>query len=327
MIDSIAVIGLGSISLRHRQNIKELFPQCTVVALSASGRRNVGDVDNADLLISTIEELIELKPYMAIVASPATSHVQFAIRLIEAGIPVLIEKPLAASAEQCTELLKVTQSSPVPSAVAYCLRYMPATLIIKSLLEQNQIGKIYSVSVNVGQYLPDWRSNKNYRDSVSAQASLGGGVLLELSHELDYLRWFLGDFTVAFAQLRNSEQLDLAVEEIADLVLISDVGVTCHVHMDFLQQSPQRLCSFVGEKARLDWDLLANTIIVHDANGTETLLNEPLWSRNEMYLTMLQDFIANIQAKQHRCVEIEDAFKTLTLIDSIKHQAQWGAKL
>ncbi|WP_421227154.1 Gfo/Idh/MocA family protein [Aeromonas jandaei] len=180
-MERIAVIGLGNISIRHRKILKYLYPLASICVMSASGQTVVTRVSDCDVFVSSVEELIQHRIELAIVASPATLHAVHAIPLIEAGIPVLIEKPLAVSLADCEAIQTASREHNTPVAVGYCLRYLPSALIMKELLDEQKVGHCYYAHVEIGQYFPDWRPNKDYRHSVSASAELGGGVLLELS--------------------------------------------------------------------------------------------------------------------------------------------------
>ncbi|WP_057830865.1 Gfo/Idh/MocA family protein [Colwellia sp. TT2012] len=324
---SIGVIGLGNISQRHRKNLKMSYPNATILAMSASGRQPNSKVENADKIVYSLEALIDEKPYFSIIASPATLHSSHAIPLIKAGIPVLIEKPVTVKSADAIALLDIAKLHNTPVAVGYCLRYLSSAPIIKQLIENKTIGYIYNASINIGQFLPHWRPTKDYRESVSANAHLGGGALLELSHELDYLQWILGDMDFHYAHLRNSTELQLDVEELADIVLVSKTGCVCNIHLDFIQKQPQRKCSFIGSKGRLDWDLLNNTITLHTLEGDKTLYSQPEWDKNKMYLDMLADFDSLINHKENQCPTLFQACKTITLIEKIKEKAVFGGTL
>ncbi len=323
-IETIAVIGLGSISNRHRGNIKKLFPSAQVIALSSSGRVPNKKIDDADEIVLRLEDIIERKPLFVIVASPATVHKDHAEELIKNRIPVLIEKPLASNSFEASQLKRLTKQSSSPVAVGYCLRYLSSALKMKELLSKDYLGPIYNCFINVGQFLPEWRPDKDYKDSVSAKKSLGGGALLELSHELDYAQWLFGPLTLESAILRNSNELEVDVEEIADFVCSSNKGVICNIHMDFLQKSPHRSCSIIGETGRLDWNLITNTIVHTTPEGDDIIFSEPEWDRNNMYLNMVQDFMCLINGKTNSCIDVTQAELTINLIDDIKLTAKRG---
>ncbi len=68
----------------------------------------------------------------------------------------------------------------------------PGLQKIEEWINQDKLGKIYSVQVDLGEYLPDWHPWEDYRQSYAARADQGGGVVLTLIHELDYLHWLFG---------------------------------------------------------------------------------------------------------------------------------------
>ena len=325
-ITKVIVIGLGNIALRHRRNLKLLFPEVLIIAVPASGRISNQNVEFADQIILTLEDAIKEKIDVAIVASPAPFHLIHAKLLLFAGIPSLIEKPVTSNLQDAQELIRVYSQTGTPTAVGYCLRYMPSSIKMKELLEQTIIGNIYNVFVSVGQYLPDWRLSKEYQNSVSAKKSLGGGALLELSHEIDYIQWLLGSMEVQYAQLRSSSELNLEVEELADVILTSDIGIVCNIHLDFLQKKASRSCSFIGEKGRLDWDLISNTIVLHTREDSEVLFSEADWDSNQMYLSLLTDFLDLAAGCKNSSIDLEQATKTIKLIERIKDCAIEGVK-
>lgn len=317
-MDRVAVIGLGNISIRHRRNLRLLYPAATIYGMSSSGQAVIDTVSDCDILVSSVQELILLKVQFVIVASPATYHAAHAIPLIKAGVPVLLEKPIAASIADCELISDAVSKYGTPVAIGYCLRYLPSASIVKSLMSSDKVGYIYNVLVDVGQYLPDWRPNKSYQYSVSASSQLGGGVLLELSHEFDYIQWFLGTLNVEHAVLRSSEQLGLAVEDIADIFLRSESGCITTIHLDFLQRKPYRKCRFIGSYGTLEWDLINNSVSILSAEGVEVVYAEPEWDKNKMYLNMIDDFIQGFKNERNIDVGISDAIYTVSLIEEIK---------
>lgn len=317
----VAVIGLGNIAKRHRHNLKLLFPKIELLVMSASGRIPEEDISDCDGTATSIEELIQAQVELVIVASPAPFHAQHSIPFIEAGIPALIEKPVTTSVEDAKAINRAIELHQTPVSIGYCLRYLPSAQKLKLLLESGRIGTLYNANIEIGQYLPDWRPNKNYRDSVSAQKILGGGALYELSHELDYAQWLLGPLNVKHAILRTSEELALDVEDMADIIALTESGAVATIHLDFLQRKAHRQCSFVGSEGRIDWDLLLNQLTLTTSTETSVLYNDSRWDKNQMYLTMIEDFIQMIEKKKHTCIKFTDAIRTVSLIDEIKQQA------
>lgn len=315
---TVAVIGLGSIATRHRKNIKHLFPESRLLAMSASGRVPQEAISDCDQVVSSIQEFIQQGAGLALVASPAPFHAQHAIPLLEAGIPTLIEKPVTSGVDDAKTLIDVAESTQTPVAVGYCLRYLPSSRVVKELLDAQSIGALLNAQVEIGQYLPDWRPTKDYRETVSAIARLGGGALLELSHELDYIQWLLGDLDVQFSHLRSSAELGLEVEDLVDMIATSDSGAVVSIHLDFLQRHAFRRCRFVGSKGTLEWDLVKNEVKQTLLAEESVIYSDPNWDKNQMYLNMVTDFVAQIEGKENACIDLYQAAKTIELIDAMK---------
>jgi len=317
----VAVIGLGNIATRHRNNLKLLFPKVELLVMSASGRISKNNISDCDGIATSIEELIQAKVELVIVASPAPFHAQHSIPFIEVGIPTLIEKPVTTSIEDAKAINRAIELRKTPVSIGYCLRYLPSAQKLKVLLDQNAIGILYNAHFETGQYLPDWRPNKNYRDSVSAKKKLGGGALFELSHELDYAQWLLGTLNVQYSILRKSEELALDVEDMVDIIALTELGAVATIHLDFLQRKAHRKCSFVGSEGRIDWDLMQNKLTFISATKISILYEDPKWDKNKMYVAMLEDFIQMIEKKTHTCVSFSEAIKTVSLIEKINKKS------
>ncbi len=319
-----AVIGMGSIAKRHVANLRLLYPEGKIFVVSSSGKNKNG-IAGADAVIG-MDQLISSNPGYVVVASPAPFHVDTARMLLERNISVLIEKPLASTYETSVAFddFCKRKKGEARVGVGYCLRFLPSAQFVKEYLEGNHLGALYNVECNVGQYLPGWRVDKSFKESVSASKALGGGALLELSHELDFLLWMLGDLTLKHSWLRNTHELGLDVEEIADLILVSQKGVYVSVHLDFIQKSTQRKCEFIGEKGRLVWDLVENSVKLYRSKLVETLYLAVDYDRNKMYVDMLRAF-ENLERQEFdRIATVESSTKVMKLIDEAKQFNKWG---
>lgn len=320
------VVGSGSIAKRHIGNLKKLFSPSRVACVSASGRvLDSADVGEGVLCLPSIAQALAERPTFAIVASPAPWHIEHSLQLLEAGVPVLIEKPVADNLQRLSGVHdRLSAYSPVID-VAYNLRYMSSAVAFKALIEEGRIGALRSASVDVGQYLPDWRPASDYRNNVSARRELGGGVLLELSHELDYLGWLFGRFESVYCSARNSGALEIDVEDTVDALLVRVDGLVANVHLDFLQRAPVRTCKVVGQAGTLIWDILNNRISLHSAQDERAVLfDDPLYDRNDMYLDQLRHFAKVASGAAQPAVGIADALATLHLIEAMKHSAAAG---
>jgi predicted dehydrogenase len=312
---NIAVLGMGSISSRHRKNLKKLYPNANIIVMPARERVvDIQHVENADVVVNNMDEMTVHPLNFAIVASPASLHIEQTLMLVKSNIPVLIEKPVGLKLEQVQVLEAELALNPTQVNVAYCLRFMPALETVKKILDQQQLGSILNIHSEVGQFLPDWRSDKDYTQSVSSSLALGGGALFELSHEFDYLHYLFGDLSHQHSHLRCSAELKLEVEDLADVMLTTKSGAVCYVHLDFLQETAQRSCTITGTKGRLNWDLIENKVSVFTNQDETVIFSDQGWDKNEMYLSMINDFVL----KDGRACSLLDAKSTLELILTIK---------
>ena len=320
------VIGSGSIAKRHIGNIKKLFVSARVGCVSASGRAlSADDVGDDTVIYSSMDEALDDNPLFGIVASPAPLHAAYAAQLLSRKIPVLIEKPLSDSLQRYTVYRDVLAAHKDRIEIAYNLRFMSSALKFKALLDACAVGEVRSVSVEVGQYLPDWRPSSDYRKNVSAQRELGGGVLLELSHELDYLGWLLGGFETAFCIARNTGALEIDVEDTVDALLVRSDRLVVNVHMDFLQRAPVRTCKVVGQQGTLVWDILNNGIILHTGRDqSRVLFEDPDYDRNNMYLDQLRHFSRGAQGLAAPVIGLDDGLQTLCLIEAMRKSVATG---
>lgn len=314
----LAVVGMGSIAKRHIRNLRGLHPTAKIYSVSASGR-NLELPEHADEIL-VLDDLISHKPDYVIIASPAPYHVEVAKKLIVNNINVLIEKPLAQNSEDCIALQETLKDhSGTSVAVGYCLRFLPSSQVVKDFLDCGSLGTVYNIRSTVGQYLPDWRTDKDFKESVSASKSLGGGALLELSHELDYLYWLMGSLSLQYSSLRTTKELGLEVEDIADLVLVTEDNVLISLHLDFIQKSAQRTCEIIGQNGRLEWDLISNSVLFYSANGTDVLYSDPEYDKNGMYLDMLREFEVLLQRPNNKLATVDSSTKLVQIIEEAKY--------
>lgn len=320
------VVGSGSIARRHLANLRRLLPNSEVGCVSASGRILAVGETAASIQLPSLAAALEWAPDLAVVASPAPLHLDHACLLLDAGIPVLIEKPLSDRMERVHAAAPLLTRHRQNIEVAYNLRFLSSARHMKMLIDRRRVGDVLGLQIDAGQYLPDWRPEANYRDQVSANLSLGGGVLLELSHELDYLMWLFGGFDRVFCIAGNSGQLEIDVEDHAD-ILLSRKGLTARVHLDFLQRRVSRSCKVIGANGTLHWDLVANRIALYSPAGEEILFHDPTADRNDMYIEQLSGFIDVAAGRAAPRVTLDDALAVLDMIEAMRQSAAIGQQV
>ena len=215
MIERVLIVGHGSIGKRHLRLARELLPDSDIRVLRHRDEKSIPEY--ADGIFRRMEDAVMFSPNLAVIANPATHHVNSALLLARAGAHLLIEKPLSQSVDRVKELLDISIENGCVIAIGYNLRFLPSLQFFRNRLLEGKIGKVLSVRCETGQYLPSWRPEIDYRQSVSARQELGGGVLLELSHEFDYLRWIFGEIDWVEGVISQSGCLDIDVEDNAQM--------------------------------------------------------------------------------------------------------------
>jgi predicted dehydrogenase len=267
----ILIAGIGSIGKRHLKIVRESLPDATIMVLRH--KHPAEPVEFADFCTSSVEDVIKFRPELAVLANPATFHADLARALLGVGCRLLIEKPLAADVEQAQAIVRDAQEVGIACQVGYNLRFMPSLIEFRRILRSEFVGEILSVRCEVGQHLAGWRPGVDYRQCVSARRELGGGVLLELSHELDYLGWIFGPIEWVNAWTGRQSALEIDVEDTAHLILgFKAPSKVCTVlTMDFIRHDTTRRCVAIGTKGSLFWDALGGVVEVCNAGSSERL--------------------------------------------------------
>lgn len=318
------VVGLGSIGRRHLANLRALLPaaQLTVWRQHARPENAAGDSSPANRVVFSLEDALASRPTFAFIASPASLHVPTALELARRGVHLFIEKPLSHSLEGVDELIELCRGG-VLVQVGYNFRFHRPLELLREALRAGRIGRPVSLRAEVGQYLPDWRPGADYTQTATAQRRLGGGVLLELSHELDYARWLLGEVESVLAQSARAGDLEIDVEDTADVLLRFVGGATAAIHLNMLERAPRRCCRVTGTDGTLDWEAASSQVRLYEAGAgqwTDVHPAGPL-DRNAMYLAEAADFLACLREGRAPRVSLEEGRRTLAVALAAKQSS------
>lgn len=331
MINRILIVGLGSIGKRHLRLARALLPNADIRILRHQEGSAVPDSANGSF--SSIDEAIAFAPQTAVIASPAPFHIATAQALAEAGVHLLIEKPLSASLNGVMQLLETCQKQGTVLLTGYNLRFLPSLQRFRDLLGDGVIGKVLSVRCEIGQYLPSWRPDSDYRQSVSARRELGGGALLELSHELDYLRWIFGEVDWVKATLRRQSELEIDVEDTAHLTLgfapaADGSQLIGTVDLDFVRHDTTRLCTAIGENGSLRWNGLTGGVALYEAGAKDWReIFSHTHQRDDSYLAEWKNFMRCVTENITPMITGEDGLKVLQIIDAARISAASGGQV
>ena len=287
-------MGLGSIGKRHLSNIKTIDPDAVITVWHLHSKKDELNVkvNGINNVVYSFDDAIRQKPDVAFITCPSPLHIPIATMLAQERIDLFIEKPLSSNLADVENFLRIGKTQKIVIMVGYNFRFHRPIQILKQKIIEGAIGNLIGIRAEVGQYLPDWRPGKDYRQSVSACKELGGGVVLELSHELDYARWFFGEVKSVSAQVDRLSDLDIDVEDTADIILNFSNNAIGSIHLDMIQRSPTRCCHMIGSEGTLNWDGMTDLVTLFSVKNNKWSVLHPAekidW--NEMYLTEIQHF-------------------------------------
>ena len=329
-LKSILIVGLGSIGLKHLRIAREIFPESRIAVLRHKETNEIPE--GADEIFFNLSDAIQFQPQIAIICSPASTHIEISRALVKQGIHILIEKPISNEQKGLEELNCEAVENNCVLTVGYNLRFLSSLQKFKNLIDKNFVGDLYSVRSEVGQYLPSWRK-ADYRKTVSAQKILGGGALLELSHELDYMRWIFGEVESVQAQLSRQSQLDIDVEDTAHIILKfkenkNNTNLIASLNLDFIRHDKVRMCHAIGDKGSLRWNGLTGDVDLFksDKSGWNNIYKNKA-DQDETYKNEWLHFIECINKKKSPNISFQDGIKVLDIVDAIKIASSTGRKV
>jgi len=324
-IERILIVGFGSIGKRHLRLARQILPRADIRILRHHPGSEAPESSNG--VFFRLEEAIDFAPQIAVVANPAPFHVATAQAFARAGAHILVEKPLSDSLTGVAQLLEICRQQRVRLFTGYNLRFVTSLQRFRNLLSERIVGRVLSVRCEVGQFLPDWRVDSDYRQSVSAQRKLGGGALLELSHELDYLRWIFGEVEWVHATLSRQSALELDVEDSAHLSLgflpkSDSPPLIATVNLDFIRHDTTRLCTAIGEGGSLRWNGVTGCVDLYQAGAKqwEELFRHPQ-QRDDSYLAQWNHLIDCVQQHRKPLISGEDGLRVLEIIEAARSSA------
>jgi predicted dehydrogenase len=325
-INRYLIVGLGSIGRRHLANLHQLRPGCEVAVLRRSAAPDEA-VDSGFRTITTMDEVDDFAPHAAIVAGPASTHLDVALPLVKRGISVLVEKPLSHSIDGISDLQAAAGAAQATVMVGYNLRFDSSLIAAREAVLSDLIGQVRWARAEVGQYLPDWRPGSDYRQGVSAQRALGGGALLELSHEIDFIYWMFGCPDRVTARGGTVSDLEIDVEDCIDLILeYRSPRRVVTIHLDFLQRAPSRAAKFVGSNGTILWDGIDQMVTMVGSDGARKQVYAPEAGadRNAMYLREITCFLDVVEGSGEVPIGLDQGRDVMAIIDAAQRSLVSG---
>ena len=290
MINKALIIGFGSIGRKHAQILGDLLGKNNVFVLTKQDEIEFNSIDSFD-------EINSIDPDYVVVASETSLHLKHVLNLerICRKKVVLIEKPLFDKKRK----EKLCNNHYL---VAYNLRFHPLINLLKDKINDE---KIISAKAVCHSFLPNWRKNIEYQESASASKSKGGGVLLDLSHEIDYMQYILGDLSVSYSINKKVSDLEIDTD---DYLLISgelNKGGLFNIEVSYFSKNERRKIFIETPTISIELDIMNSQMKIFTDHGIE-IIQEKKYDLEDTYVD------------QHRAILSGDFSNNCTLSEGLK---------
>ena len=325
MAPHILIIGSGSVGKRHARNLAalgcriscadpradrraELAAETPVVAAHASDKAafGVGGVD------------------AVVVASPTAYHPANTIAALEAGLPVLLEKPVAKSAAEAKIMLKAEETSGAPVLLGYTWRWWPPLGRLRQMLAAEAIGKLRHVQFHMSAHLADWHPWEPYQDFFMASAAQGGGALLDESHWIDLMVWLFGQPQQLLGRVEKISDLDIDADDNVDVLAMFENGLRVSLHLDLYGRPHEKFIRFIGEGGTLVWSADPNRIAIGRESAQSWEEETFRCERNDMFVAVAKEFLDVIARRGKPSCTLAQGVAVMELIEAIRTSSKTG---
>jgi len=332
-VGRVLIVGWGSAGKRFAKNVRQLRPEAQVFVLPNRPGDSLNSPAKSEAIsfVNDWELAIRSEPEIAIIANPASYHFSAARELADLEIDMLIEKPAAGNLEDAHQLADLLGTR-TDVMVGYNLRYLTSLQEFRrQVIRLAEASEFMHLDAQAGSDVRTWRPDSDLRETVSVNRALGGGVLNELSHELDYLSWFFGPPKSIQANLRRVWPDGFDVEDTAHLEMHygrssgkSDVITT--VTLDFTRPQPQRFCVVETDHGQIGWDGIQGQILEFK-DGKWNVRDQFEKGLQSSYIAQLSAFLEAAENSSAQWPPLREAVSVCEIIEYARESSQFGTSL
>jgi len=314
----VLIVGYGSIGKRHLENFLQ-FKDIQLVVYTK--RNNLQLLKKKGIKVSdSLNECLKENPDVGVIANETSLHIPTAIKLAKEGLDLFLEKPLSNSLKDVEKLRVLVKKKKLITQMGCNLRFHPCIKKIKSLIEQQKIGRILSAQVQTCSYLPDYHPWEDYRKGYAARKDLGGGIILTQIHEIDYMYWFFQEVQNVLSMSGKFSDLDVTAEDYVSSLLKFKNKIIGELHMDYFQRPNFRSCEIRGTEGEIYWDSDDNRVTIYNMNKKkwQTKLEVKNYQINLSYVEQLKHFLKCVKHRKETINNLEQGIATLKIALAIK---------
>lgn len=316
----ILVLGAGSVGRRHLRNLAELG--CRVSAFDPREDRLDEAASEVELVSRFTDQTSAYAggPYDGVVvASPPNVHVDQCISMLDAGLPVLLEKPVAPTLDDALRLSKA--ASRIDGSrllLGYTYRWWEPLRKLRELLAAGKVGRPLHARFVMSAHLADWHPWERYQDFFMASRELGGGALLDESHFIDLMLWFFGMPERVVATVEHNSQLDIETDDNVDMIAVYPGGLRVTMHLDLYGRPHEKYIVVTGDAGSLQWSFDPNRVRFSDS--MEQVWDDQTWQleRNDMFVEVAKEFIDVVLTGAAPSSTLEDGLDVLAVVEACR---------
>ncbi|WP_299798794.1 Gfo/Idh/MocA family oxidoreductase [uncultured Maribacter sp.] len=296
----VLIVGLGSIAAKHITALKIIDPKTVFYAMRSSVN---ADSKKGITNVFSFEDLNTLEIDFAIISNPTSVHKKTIKHLIPKNIPLFIEKPLFSTLENEVVLEEIVNNK-ITTYVACNLRFLDCLKFAKQYIESKRVNE---VNIYCGSYLPDWRPGIDYKTTYSANKELGGGVHIDLIHEIDYAYWLFGRPQEVNKVFSNKSSLNIDAYDYANYIL-TYATFNANIILNYFRRDPKRTLEIVCDDETITIDILKNTVYQNQEiifTSEKTII--------DTYEDQLRFFIHEVVAKGNKFNTANEAYEILKI--------------
>lgn len=298
----VLIIGFGSIGKRHYDVLSQLSE---IQSIDLVTKQNIED----KICYKNLKDLDNINQYdYFVIASETNKHFE-QLKFLEENVKnklIFCEKPLFESKKD----LEIKNNKVF---LGYVLRFHP---LLEKLKEFVKNENIILVNAKCGQYLPSWRPNTNYKDCYSAKKEDGGGVLLDLSHEIDYVQWLSGQINEIKSYQVKISDLEINSDDLTMLIGKTNKNILVNISIDYISKNTHRKLFVETFEHTYELDFISVKLTKKNKTGLEEIHSFSNLERNYMFEKMHLDILG----KQKNICTFKEALDVMDTISTIQEQ-------
>jgi spore coat polysaccharide biosynthesis protein SpsF (cytidylyltransferase family)/predicted dehydrogenase len=325
----VVVIGAGSIGVRQATLLHRLVAPEILIVEPDAGRRAAFLRAVPARPLESLDLALDEHPDAAIICSPTSMHVPHCLRALRADCHVLLEKPISNNLDDVNLLRDEARSRERVVLVSCNFRFDPALSQMKEWIQSGLVGRVLTCRASYGQDLRQCRPGRDYRTVYASNKAMGGGILLDSVHEIDYLSWFFGPVESVSAVTGKLSDLEMDTEDSANLLLRFKSGPRGLVQLDYFRPEYNRSCEVIGTEGILQWSYSPKTMRYFSCRSGlwSTRALDDDGATDNMYSQQLRHFLGCIAGEKEPAQSIDDAANTLDVVLSAARSAECGREV